>query len=111
VGYGLGDLFFPASLAQRPGTYSVIGRESIAGRPAILLDWSYTPGAVADRFWVDAETGVILRQQNFGKGGLQGLNTDMFIRAIQYAITPPANTFNTNSVLPGNFASDSTQVP
>jgi hypothetical protein len=111
VGYGLGELLFSTSLAQRPGTYTVIGSETIAGRPAILLDWSYTPGAVADRFWVDVETGVILRQQNFGKGGLQGLNSDIFIRTIQYAINPPANTFNTSSVMPESFASDYTQVP
>jgi len=111
VGYGLGDLLFSTSLAQRPGIYTVIGSESIAGRPAILLDWSYAPGAVADRFWVDAETGVILRHQNFGKGGLQGLNSDIFIKVIQYAINPPANTFNTSSLTPESFAGDSTQVP
>ena len=111
VGYGLGDLLFSTSLAQRPGVYQVIGRENVAGRQAILLDWSHTEGAVADRLWVDAQTGVILRQQNFGKGGLQGLNSEILITAIQYGVNPPANTFNVSSTMPGNFASSYSEVP
>ena len=105
------DMIFPPGLAQREGVYEIIGRETFAARETVLLDWSYTPGAVADRFWVDAATGVILRWQNFGKGGLQGLNTEMFITKIEYDLQFPESIFSINALLPENFAIAPTHLP
>jgi hypothetical protein len=34
-----------------------------------VTEWSRTPGVLIDRLWVDKKTGVVLRQQNFGKNG------------------------------------------
>jgi hypothetical protein len=99
------DMLFPTALGQRNGIYQVIGRETFAGREAVLLDWSYTPGAVADRFWIDLVTGVLLHWQNFGKGGLQGLNTEMRLNDLQVDIPLPPQAFVINQPLPAAFAS------
>jgi hypothetical protein len=111
LGTPLGDLLYPAGLAQRQGTYQVIGHDMAAGREAVLLDWSYTPGAVADRLWVDAETGVLLRMQNFGKGGQQGLQTDYSINQIIFNESFPVSVFLVNSLLPPAFATDASDIP
>jgi hypothetical protein len=107
----LRDMIFPTGLAQREGVYKIIGYETYASREIVLLDWSYTPGAVADRFWVDAATGVILHWQNFGKGGLQGLNTEMIITQIQYNLKFPESIFSINALLPEKFSASPSDLP
>lgn len=67
LGSAASDLVFPAGLAQRGGSYNQTGTETILGRQANVVEWSREAGQVIDRFWVDAQTGVILRQQSYGK--------------------------------------------
>jgi hypothetical protein len=104
LGSPSGALLFPQGLAQRPGTYQVLGRETHLGRPVIVLDWSYQPGAVVDRFWVDTATGIVLRWQNYGKGGQQGLNMEMKINALQLDAPLPGQAFAVDGLMPGAFA-------
>ena len=61
------DLIFPVGLAQRGGEYRITGQETVASRQAYIVEWGRSPGELIDRFWIDGETGVILRQQNHGK--------------------------------------------
>jgi hypothetical protein len=76
LGTPVSDLIFPVGLAQRGGEYHVTGEEIVAGRDAIVADWSRQSGVLIDRLWVDKKTGVVLRQQNFGKGGTGALVND-----------------------------------
>lgn len=101
----LGSLLFPGGLAQRGGTYRPAAVETIAGREALVVDWIAPWGDVVDRFWVDALTGVILRQQNHGKDGGGALTSDYQVTAItfEYAIHP--ETFNRLAAFPPGFAS------
>jgi len=61
------DLLFPVGLAQRGGEYRISGQETVASRLAYVVEWGRSPGELIDRFWIDGETGVVLRQQNYGK--------------------------------------------
>jgi hypothetical protein len=84
LGYPLiGDVLFPVGLAQRSGHFQVTGQDTIAGRSATIIDWSYVAGTVNDRLWVDNLTGIVLRQQTFGKSGSNTPETEVIIQMIQ----------------------------
>jgi hypothetical protein len=94
-GYPAADLIFPTTLAQRQGTYEIVGEDTVAGRPALIVDWTPDPtGLIADRFRIDVETGIILRQQNLGKtGGGEVVQTDIHVTRIIYNPTIPEGAF------------------
>ena len=99
MGGPLMDMLFPAGLAQRGGEYRLAGRESLASRQALVLEWSYTPGELTDRFWVDAETGIILRWQNYGKQRQDAPLSDIYFNIIQYDPQFAPETFDLNQTL------------
>jgi len=90
----LRDLLFPTGLAERGGTYNTVQLESAAGRQALIVDWFREPAQRVDRFWVDVETGVILRMQHFGKGGGDVMDSDVRIEQIQYGVALETEIFN-----------------
>ncbi len=67
LGTPISDLIFPVGLAQRGGEYKITGQEVVASQQAYVVEWGREPGVLIDRFWIDGETGVVLRQQNYGK--------------------------------------------
>jgi len=67
LGTPISDLIFPVGLAQRGGEYRITGQEMIASRQTYVVEWGREAGVIIDRFWIDGETGVVLRQQNYGK--------------------------------------------
>ncbi len=86
LGTPVSDLIFPAGLAQRGGQYNLTGKEIIAGREADVVEWSREEGTLIDRFWVDRATGIILRQQNYGKPAGESPIWD--IQATHIAVDP-----------------------
>jgi hypothetical protein len=94
-GYPAAELIFPTALAQRQGTYEIIGEDSVAGREALIIDWTPDPtGLIADRFRIDVETGMVLRQQNLGKTGAgEVVQTDILVTRIIYNPTIPEGAF------------------
>lgn len=89
----VGDLLFPVGLAQRSGTYRVSGQDTIAGRAAQIIDWSYVTGQVNDRLWIDRQTGVALRQVNFGKSAADRPLSEVRFTYIEYELAIPPETF------------------
>lgn len=57
---------------------AVLGDGTCSGRPSHVVEASRPDGAVAGRFWLDRETGLLLRQQVFGPGG-DPLRTSAFV--------------------------------
>lgn len=107
LGTPFGDLIFSTPLAQRGGTFTVIRNEIYLNRAAVVVEWGLQPGgALIDRLWVDAQTGVILRKQNFTKGGDQPVSSDMFVTEIFFDVVFAENTFFVNALVPEDFASD-----
>jgi len=100
----LSSLLFPSGLAQRGGTYRPIAIENIAGRETLVVEWNRPNGPLVDRFWVDSQTGVILRQQNYGKGADGALTSEYLITNIQYDLTFPSETFNRLAPFPPAFS-------
>jgi hypothetical protein len=103
MGGPLMDMLFPTGLAQRGGYYTFIGKEAIAGRQAYLVEWRYMPDTPTDRLWVDAQTGVVLRQQNYGKSGSQTPVSDIFVTRIEFDSDIPPEVFDVNQPRPAGW--------
>jgi len=97
LGTPVSDLIFPAGLAQRGGEYRLTGKEALAGRQTYVVEWGRAPGQLIDRFWVDTQTGVILRQQNYGKESSTTPNSEIVFNFIEFDNAMPAEVFDLNS--------------
>ena len=111
MGTALADLIYSTPLAQRGGFYRVLGRETLAGRQVVVAEWGPVENMFVDRLWVDELTGMILRQQNFGKAGTEILNSDVYITNILFDVEFPSSAFELNQPLPNRFAGDYTDIP
>lgn len=97
LGTPISDLIFPAGLAQRGGEYRITGKEiGVSSRQAYVVEWGREPGQLIDRFWVDAQTGIILRHQSYGKQDSITPVVDMSLTNLQLDVTLPSNTFDLN---------------
>jgi hypothetical protein len=105
LGTPLSDALFPTGLAQRTGVYEVIGMDAVAGRPALIVDWTAPTGLVADRFRIDVQTGVLLRWLVLGKtGGGEHVENEYLITQIVYNVDFPSDTFSLRVPEPLQFA-------
>ncbi len=86
IGYPAGSMIFPAGLAQRQGTYELIGEDTVVGRAALIIDFTPEPtGLISDRFRIDALTGILLRHQVLGKtGGGERVESDLTVSRIVF---------------------------
>jgi hypothetical protein len=109
----LSGLLFPSGLGQRGGTYTPVSVETIAGREALVVDWTAPWGEIVDRFWIDAVTGVILRDQANGKDGGGALTSDYQVTAITYDLDPSLRSgqaFNRQAPFPPAFAAGPSDI-
>ncbi len=94
IGFPVGEIVFPSTFAQRQGGYRVVGTSTVADRAAVVLDWTAPTGLIADRFRIDALTGIVLRQQNLGKaGGGEIVQSDIVVLRIVYDPVIPQASF------------------
>ncbi len=99
LGEPLAELAFPSDMAQNAGTFTPISTERIAGREALVVDWTYISNPLPSwRLWLDVRTGVILKMQDFGKGGGTQVQTEDAISQVEY--DPPALPDDLFSVTP-----------
>lgn len=99
------ELLFPSGFAQREGDFQVKYADSIAGRQALVVEWTPSGGHLVDRFWIDTQTGVILRQQNYGKEGNGTQTTEITLLDIVFDPDFPQETFDRLAAFPQVFAS------
>lgn len=70
IGEPLAQLAFPSDFAQNQGAFKSVGMETLLGRAALAVEWTYAnAGNPSFRAWLDLQTGVILKMQDFGKEG------------------------------------------
>jgi len=112
LGTPLSAALFPAGLAQRGGSYNPISVEVTAGRTAVVVDWQLSDqGGRIDRFWIDADTGIILRWQNFGKSGGELVTVEYVINTINYNVSFPDELFQVPPTSIPVFARDASGIP
>lgn len=76
---------YAAAAAASGGEYKPVGIEKIAGRQTLAVDWTWAGNNQRSyRAWVDVETGVILKFQEFGKGGGVSLQGERIVNQVVY---------------------------
>lgn len=102
IGTPLSQLAFPSDYSQNKGIFKPVEITSVAGRDTLVIEWMFAENSfVSWRMWLDTQTAVILRLQEFGKDGsgtLQGervvnqIDFDQSFDVSMFAI--PLNSFN-----------------
>ena len=100
----LADQLFASLFGQRSGTFTPQTLDVVAGRNALVVDWAPPEGSSVDRLWVDAQTGVVLRWQNFGKSGGGRIQQDIIVNAIEYDAEFPSELFDQQLLVEPYFA-------
>ncbi len=101
----LADLLLPSGFAQREGDIRVINVETIANRQALVIEWTLPGGRKVDRLWIDTQTGIIIRQQHYGKEGDGALTSEITLLDIVFDPDLPPETFDRLAAFPPVFAS------
>lgn len=103
----LSEMIFPSGFGQRSGTFTPVRMEFVAGREALVVEWRREADVLVDRFWIDTQTNILLRWQNFGKPGGDQLVSDIILTAVE--INPALNDalFNPQIGEPPHFVTDS----
>jgi len=85
IGTPLSELAFSADRAQNQGTFKPVALESIAGRKALAVEWTYINNQQPSfRAWLDVETAAILKIQEFGKGGGDEVQSERVVDQVAY---------------------------
>jgi hypothetical protein len=87
IGEQLAEMALSSDYAQNYGTYQAVAIEMVAGRQALVMDWTYTQNSLPSwRMWLDVQTAVILKMQEFGKGGGDKAQSEIIVTNVQYDI-------------------------
>jgi hypothetical protein len=90
----LAQLVFPFPMSSEDGTFKGLSMDEVAGRQALVVDLYRVGGIRTDRLWVDAEKGILLRRQHFGKNGSEQPLSETQLTAIVYDLPIPAGCFS-----------------
>lgn len=81
----LRQLIYPAiALWAQQGTLHAIGQSEIAGRVVVTVDWYNLLGKREVRLWIDALSGVVLRQQVYAGSDYKVLVWEAIVTQITY---------------------------
>ena len=124
IGTRLSELAFTSDFAQNEGTFKPVAVENVAGRKTLVVEWTYVQNNLPSwRAWLDAETAVILKMQNYDKGGGTTVQQELVVNQVIYntpfadslfgapSSTPQFSDINGNPLTPSAPApAPSTQV-
>lgn len=99
IGTPISEMAFPADFAQNSGTFSPLGMDTVAGRETLVVEWTYSGNSSPSwKMWLDTQTAVILKLQEFGKDGSNHMEGERILESIAYdqafdaaLFIPPAN--------------------
>jgi WD40 repeat protein len=95
IGTPLSELIFSADRAQNQGTFKPVAIEKIAGKQTLAVEWTYTDNQQPSfRAWLDVETAVILKLQEFGKGSGDKLQSERVVNQVVYDASMSDNLFD-----------------
>jgi hypothetical protein len=83
IGTPLSQLAFSSDFAQNQGTFRSVVIEPVAGREALVVEWTFTANSQPSwKLWLDTQTGVILKMQEYGKDGSQILQGERVVNQV-----------------------------
>jgi len=85
IGTPLSELIYSADFAQSQGMFKPIAIENVAGRGTLAVDWTYVDSQQPSfRAWLDIGTAVILKLQEFGKGGGDEIQSERVVDQVVF---------------------------
>jgi len=85
IGTPLSELVYSANFAQNQGTFKPVAIENVARRGTLAVDWTYIDNQQPSfRAWLDIGTAVILKLQEFGKGGGDEIQSERVVNQVVY---------------------------
>jgi Tol biopolymer transport system component len=100
IGTPLSQLAFPSDYAQNTGIFTPLAIELVAGREALVVEWRFSEGSAPTwKMWLDTQTAIILRLQEFGKGGSQVIESERVVSTIVFNPSLDVSLF----ALPGDL--------
>ena len=85
IGTPLSELIFSADRAQNQGTFEPVALDTIAWRQTLAVEWTYIQNQQPSfRAWLDVETAVMLKIQEFGKGGGDVVQSERVVDQVAY---------------------------
>ena len=85
MGTLLSQLAFSSDFAQNEGIFQPVAVEMIAERETLAVDWTYAQHDLPSwRIWLDTKTAVILKMQNYGKGGGDSVQQELVVKQVIY---------------------------
>jgi len=101
IGSPLVNMVFASDFAQTPGTFKPLALESVAGREALAVEWTFIDYSTPSlKLWVDTQTGILLKMLQMDKAGTGTLEGELVIESITYDAQLDASTF----ALPAEYA-------
>jgi hypothetical protein len=102
IGEPLAEMAFTSDYAQNDGTYQPVAIEMVAGRQALVMDWTYIQNSLPSwRLWLDVQTAVILKEQTFDKSGGGPMQREYVVTTVQ--VDPPDLSDALFSVTPASL--------
>ena len=85
IGTPISEIALSSNYAADQGIYEPTGMEIIAERETLIVEWTRTGTELPQwRMWLDTETGVILKLQEFGKGGGEDVLGERVVNQVLY---------------------------
>lgn len=85
IGTPLSEMAFPSDFAQSEGTFTPLGMDVVAGRGALIVEWTHLGNPSPSwKMWLDTQTAVILKMQEFGKDGSGPLQGERVVENILF---------------------------
>ncbi len=85
IGSPLSQLAFSSDYAQNKGVFTPVGKDSVAGRDALIVEWKFGENSMPSwKMWLDTQTAVILKLQEFSKDGSGTLEGERVVESISY---------------------------
>jgi hypothetical protein len=94
IGSPLSQLAFSSDYAQNKGTFTPVAMEAIAGREALIVEWQFSENSTPSwKLWLDSQTAVILKLQEFGKDANDRLEGERVVESIAFHQTMDPSMF------------------
>ena len=88
LGTPLSQLAFASDFSQNGGIFKPLAVENIAGREALVVEWIYDANSLPSlKMWVDTQTGILLKLQEFTKGNSSQLAGERVVDHISFDVT------------------------
>ncbi|MHB8777648.1 MAG: hypothetical protein ACYC6R_07785 [Anaerolineales bacterium] len=101
IGSPLSQLAFSSDYAQNKGIFKPLGMDMIAGREALIVEWRFSENSPPSwKMWLDTQTAVMLKLEEFGKDGGGNLEGERVVVNISFQQTIDPSIFTMPSDLP-----------